>query len=75
MEWDLPSLEGEGEEEAGEQRTVVVQMAFLDLRGTGLAQPNAARDVVGGSLLVRYVERQGGEFWLSSAFARCSAGR
>jgi hypothetical protein len=63
VEWDLPSPSEEDEDEQGRmERIVVVQMAFLDLRRSLLATSRS--EGMGGSLLVRYVERKpaGGEF-------------
>ncbi|ORY72208.1 hypothetical protein BCR35DRAFT_354448 [Leucosporidium creatinivorum] len=58
VEWDLasPSEEDEEDEEGRTERIVVVQMAFLDLRRSLLATQRS--DGMGGSLLVRYVERK-----------------
>lgn len=74
VEWDLasPSEEDEEDEEGRTERIVVVQMAFLDLRRSLLATQRS--DGMGGSLLVRYVERKpaSGEFVLFGR-SRCSA--
>lgn len=57
VEWNLPALAEEAsEEEQRTERIVVVQMAFLDLRWSLLATQRS--DGMGGSLLVRYVERK-----------------
>lgn len=57
VEWDLPALSEEEEDEEGRtERIVVVQMAFLDLRRSLLATSRS--EGMGGSLLVRYVQRK-----------------